>query len=216
MILYILPLLMLIAGSFSISNEFENGQWRLLCTYPLAARSYITGKMGGQFTAQAIVFTFSFGISIIVGLLSGVPLGGRWVIAIYAFSLAVLFFFLLLGVAMGAFVKTRWQALIVSVVVWFFLIMMWPILLIGVLNFVPYPMIQPLLQAALFLNPAELVRVIFVVALDGGAVFGQSYDGLVTFFRFGSAWPLLSLYVIGYALVCIFLSSWKMERRKMQ
>ena len=64
--LYIIPLFMLIMGAFSIANEMENGQWRLLSTYPLFTLSYVIGKIGGQFTAQLIVFTFSYGISMAI------------------------------------------------------------------------------------------------------------------------------------------------------
>ena len=49
----------------------ENGQWRLLSTYPLFTLSYIIGKIGGQFTAQWIVFNYSYGISMAISLLAG-------------------------------------------------------------------------------------------------------------------------------------------------
>ena len=58
--------------------------------------------------------------------------------------------------------------------------MIWPTALIGILGWVPYPWIAPLMKFALFANPAEFIRVSFVISLDGGAVFGQAYDSLVT------------------------------------
>ena len=76
--LYIIPLFMLIIGSFSIANEMENGQWRLLTSYPLSTMFYIIGKIGGQFTAQAIVFTFSYGVSLGVGLIMGSGFSSDW------------------------------------------------------------------------------------------------------------------------------------------
>ena len=56
--------------------------------------------------------------------------------------------------------------------------MIWPTALIGVLGLVPYTWIAPLMQALLYLNPAEYIRVSFVVNLEAGAVFGQAYDSL--------------------------------------
>ena len=56
--------------------------------------------------------------------------------------------------------------------------MIWPTALIGILGLVPYPWIAPLMKFALFVNPAEFIRVAFVLSLDGGAVFGQAYDSL--------------------------------------
>ena len=92
--LYIIPLFMLIIGSFSIANEMENGQWRLLTTYPLFTLFYIVGKIGGQFTAQAIVFTFSYGISLGIGLIMGNGFSSDWLLSIYFFCISLIFFFL--------------------------------------------------------------------------------------------------------------------------
>ncbi|MFD3448370.1 ABC transporter permease [Microbacteriaceae bacterium 4G12] len=216
LLLYILPLFMLIIGSFSITNEIENGQWRLLCTYPLPTMSYLAGKLGGQYVAQIAMFTFSFGVSLIIGLISGVAFELKWVVSLYVFSILLLFAFLILGVTVGVFSRTRWQALAVSVAVWFLFIMMWPVALISVLNFVPYNIIGTVLKISLFCNPAELLRVLFVISLDGGAVFGQSYDSLVTFFQSKQAWLVLGLYLICYTAFLFFLATWRMERRKTQ
>ncbi|CAM3973449.1 ABC transporter permease [Mesobacillus zeae] len=212
--LYIIPLFMLIIGSFSIANEMESGQWRLLSTYPLSTISYIAGKIGGQFTAQAIVFTFSYGISLAIGLISGNGFSGEWLLSIYFFSISLIFFFLILGITVGCFVSTRWQALSISVIIWFFLIMIWPTALIGVLGNVPYTWIAPLMKIAIFSNPAEFLRVSLVVSLDGGAVFGQSYDSLVTSLKAPSAIYVYILYGIGYLTITVLCSVLLLERRK--
>ena len=113
---------------------------------------YVIGKIGGQFTAQLIVFTFSYGISMPIGLLAGGGFSMEWLWAIYRFSITLMFFFLVIGVAIGSFVKTRWQALSISVILWFFLIMIWPTALIGVLGLVPYTWIAPLMQGTIILE----------------------------------------------------------------
>ena len=59
--------------------------------------------------------------------------------------------------------------------------MIWPTALIAVLGLVPYTWIAPLMKALLYLNPAEFIRVSFVVNLEAGAVFGQAYDSLISF-----------------------------------
>ncbi|MBO9129377.1 ABC transporter permease subunit [Bacillus sp. 165] len=216
LVIYIVPLFMLIIGSFSVANEMENGQWRLLSTYPISSFTYVTGKLAGQFTAQATIFTLSFGISLMIGLLSGSALSVKWVCALYLFAVALMFFFLTIGLVIGAFVTTRWQALTISVGIWFFLIMIWPSALIAILGLVPYPMIGLLLKMALLLNPAELLRIVFVVQLGGGAVFGQAYDSLVTFLQTGVSWGVLALYMVVYTGCSLMLSTWNLERRKMQ
>ncbi|WP_404328149.1 ABC transporter permease [Mesobacillus maritimus] len=212
--LYIIPLFMLIIGSFSIANEMENGQWRLLSTYPLSSLSYIVGKIGGQFTAQLIVFTFSYGISLAVGLLSSNGFSSDWLLSIYFFSITLLFFFLVIGIVVGCMVSSRWQALSISVSIWFFLIMIWPTALIALLGLVPYPWIAPLMEFALFANPAEFIRVSFVLSLDAGAVFGQAYDSLMKFLASPSGVLIKIIYFIGFMTLMLLVSMSMLEWRK--
>jgi Cu-processing system permease protein len=214
LLLYLLPLFMLITGSFSIATEIENGQWRLLNTYPVTAFSYLSGKLIGQLIAQSVVFTLSFGISLLLGLLFQVNVSLKWVLAIYLFSILLQAVFLVVGVAAGAFAKTRWQALSVSVSLWFIFIMIWPTLLISVLNLVPYQLLSPVLHVAMALNPAELLRVVFVVQMGGGAVFGQSYDVLVTFIKKDFALFIIIFYMIFISTLFIRIASWRLERRR--
>ncbi|KFN03033.1 ABC transporter permease [Bacillus clarus] len=212
LILYIVPLFMLITGSFSVASEMENGKWRLLCTYPLKTSSYVIGKTIGQFIAQTIIFTISFGSSVVIGLLSGSAFNIYWMLAIYIFSIFLIFFFVVLGVTIGAFSLTRWQALGMSIAVWFFLIMMWPTALISILNFVPYTMIVPVMKILLFCNPAELLRIIFVIQLGGGAIFGQSYDQLVIFLQSEAVVIVLLIYSAMYTAIFLLLAIWRIER----
>ncbi|KEK23333.1 ABC transporter permease [Bacillus gaemokensis] len=214
LILYIIPLFMLIAGSFSIANELENGKWRLLCTYPLATSSYVIGKITGQFMGQIIIFTLSFGSSVMIGLLSGSMLESGWILAIYLFSAILIFFFLVLGIAIGAFSSTRWQGLAISIAIWFLLIMMWPTAIISILNLVPYTMIAPLIKVFMFCNPAELLRIIFVIQLGGGAVFGQPYDQLLMFFQSGEALVVFFVYGAVYTVIFLLIAVWRLERRR--
>lgn len=212
--LYIIPLFMLINGSFTVANEMENGQWRLLSTYPLFTLSYVIGKIGGQFTAQLIVFTFSYGISMAIGLLAGGGFSMEWLWAIYRFSFTIMFYFIVIGVAIGSFVKTRWQALSISVILWFFLIMIWPTALIGVLGLVPYTWIAPLMKVLLYLNPAEYIRVNFVVNLDAGAVFGQAYDALISFMERPLSAMIDIIYFIVFLVSMLLFSMGMLEWRK--
>jgi Cu-processing system permease protein len=212
--LYIIPLFMLIIGSFSITNEMENGQWRLLTTYPLFSLAYIIGKIGGQFTAQVIVFTFSYGISLSIGLLLGNSFSSEWLLSIYFFSISLIFFFLVFGITVGCSASTRWQALSISVMIWFFLILIWPTALISILGLVPYPWIFPLMKFGLFANPAEFLRVSFVISLDGGAVFGQAYDSLMTFLGSSSGVLVNILYFIGFLTLMLLVSVCMLEWRK--
>lgn len=215
-ILYMIPLFMLISGSFTIANEMENGQWSLLSTYPISSITYFIGKWLGHFSAQGVIFMLSYGMSLIIGIWSGIQLDLKWVVVLFIFSISLMIMFLSIGLCIGSWTSSRWQALSASVCCWFILIMIWPTALIGGLSLVPYPLIAPLLKLSVFLNPAEFLRIVFVIQLDGGAIFGETYDSLVTSLSSGLSWLVIFFYIVVFNLVPISLSSWRLERRKMK
>ena len=92
--------------------------------------------------------------------------------------------------------------------------MIWPTALIGLLGLVPYTWIAPLMKFALFINPAEFIRVSFVLSLEAGAVFGQAYDSLMTFL--GSTFGIIIniLYFIGFLTIMLLFSMIMLEWRK--
>lgn len=215
-LLYLIPLFMMIIGSFSIANEMENGQWALLCTYPVSIHVYLFGKFTGLLTAQIVVFTLSYGISMLIGLAAGIHLSIQWLMGIFLFALLLIYVFLLLGLVLGAVAKTRWKALMLSVALWFFFIMIWPTALIAILGLFPYPMINPLMKVATLLNPAEFLRVFLVIQWDSGAIFGQSYDSIVHLFHSRAGWMILLMYMIVYQLVLAAFAILMLRRRRMQ
>jgi Cu-processing system permease protein len=214
-ILYLLPLLMMITGSFSITNEMESGQWNLLCTYPVKIPTYLLGKFFGIFTSQAVLFTFSFGISMSIGMLFGTVLSIKWLLSIYFFSILLVFIFLSIGIFIGTFVQTRWKALTSAVAFWFFMIMIWPTALIAVLGLVPYPMIDPLMKVAMVANPAEFFRVFLIIKWESGSIFGQAYDSIVLLFQSGVSWFILFGYLLLYSCLLFLLSFLLLKRRQM-
>lgn len=214
LLLYLLPLFMLIIGSFAVAAERENGQWKLLTTYPISSLSFLVGKLFGQLLAQSIILTLSFGISFTLALIFQISVGLKWIMSIYLFALLLLAIFLVIGVGLGSLSKGRWQALAGAVAIWFVLIMIWPTALISLLNLVPYPMISPILHGLLWINPAELLRVVFVVQMDGGSVFGKTYDMLVTFLKKDVAVLILFIYLLVFSGILLYLSAWRLERGK--
>lgn len=215
-ILYLLPLFMLIVGSFAITSELENGGWQLLCTYPLSVSAYLIGKLSGIFTAQFIIFSLSFGISMALGILVGIDFSFKFLIGIYLFSVILLFIFLLIGIFIGTIVNTRWKALVVSIAVWFFLIMIWPTALIALLSIMPYRILTGLMKIALVVNPAEFLRIFFISKWGSGAIFGQEYYSIVKLFESGTSWFLLIEYLLAFFVVFIFLSFLLLKRRQLR
>lgn len=215
-ILYLLPLFMMIIGSFSITTEMENGQWQLLSTYPVSIPAYLFGKFAGLFTAQAVVFTFSFGLSMLIGLLVGIQISLKWLFGIYLFSILLIYIFLIFGIFFGTFVHTRWKALIATVAFWFLIIMIWPTALIAILGLLPYPMIETMMKVAMIVNPAEFLRIFLIIQWNGGSILGESYDSIVQLYQSHIGWLILIGYLAGYFLLLFALSILNLREKRMK
>ncbi|MCP1184202.1 ABC transporter permease [Paenibacillus sp. 1781tsa1] len=175
LILYLLPLMTLFLGSFSLTSEKEDGSWQLLATYPIGTMSFIVGKYVGLSIVLITIVAFGYGL---MGVISGV-IGNSLDVMTYllflAFSRGLVLLFLTLALFIGSLSRNRWQALTISVTVWFFAVIGWPTLLLSVLGLMPYLWVKPLLVMLTFINPAELVRLVVVIKLGGGSILGPEY-----------------------------------------
>lgn len=91
--LYLLPLMALMLGSFSLTSEKEEGNWELLSTYPLGTWVFLTGKYIGLSAVLLTIVAFGFGLSGAAGWL----LGGGFDVSTYrqllVFSVSLSLFF---------------------------------------------------------------------------------------------------------------------------
>lgn len=175
LILYLLPLMTLLIGSFSLTAEKEEGSWQLLSTYPLRTFDFILGKYFGLTAVLLTIVAFGYGITGAAGYIAGQGFDLTTFGLFFSFSVGLVLLFLAIAMGIGTLAKNRWQALTWGVGIWFFLIIGWPTLLIAVLGVLPYLWIKPALVLLTFLNPAELVRLFVVVKLGGGSVLGPEY-----------------------------------------
>jgi Cu-processing system permease protein len=181
--LYLLPLMALFLGSFSLTGEKEDGNWELLSTYPLGTWAFLTGKYIGLAAVLLAIVAFGFGLAGAVGWL----LGGGFDFSTYGrllvFSVCLSLFYLGAAMLIGSIARNRWQALTIAAGVWFLTIIAWPALLIAALGMMPYTWVKPALTVLTFFNPAELTRLFTVVKLGGGSTLGSDYYNWVTWIR---------------------------------
>lgn len=208
MTLYLLPLITLLLGGFSAAVEKEDGQWGLLSTYPISVFVFILGKWVGLAVILLTMLFFSFGLAGLISLIFGQPLSIQTLMFFWLFSALLALVYLSISLLIGAIAKNRWQALIGGITVWFLTIIIWPLLMISTLSQLPsYKLVQPTLQALTLLNPAEFVRIFFIMRIDAGSAFGANYDqwatwatgpyGLLSFFGIFIGWILLSIFLGG-------------------
>lgn len=199
-LLYSLPLIVMLLGSFSITEEREAGRFALLLTYPFKMTSFIMGKYLGQLVTHIIVIAFSFGVFTAMSFFFNGTTSVTGILLIFLFAVMVTAAFLAIGIVIGVLSSTRWLAMMVAIALWFIFIMIWPMLLIGALSFLKFNLVKPILLAFTVLNPAELLRVFFVIQFDGGSIFGQQYYQIIDFLK----GPQSLIYLLGYILFYVF------------
>ncbi|MFH5185403.1 ABC transporter permease [Paenibacillus sp. TAB 01] len=211
-ILYLLPLMTLLIGSFSLTAEKEEGSWQLLSTYPLRTISFLIGKYAGLAFVLLTIVAFGYGATGILGAIIGNGLDFKTFGLFIMFSGGLIILFLAIALCIGTWARNRWQALTFGVGIWFFAIIGWPTLLIALLNLMPYIWIKPLLAVLTVLNPAELVRCYVVVKLGGGAALGPEYYEWIRWIQGpAGSWGFAAfcLLWVGVAMGCAF---WVWER----
>ncbi|MCM3781436.1 ABC transporter permease [Neobacillus mesonae] len=175
LVLYLLPLMTLFIGSFSLTGEKEDGSWSLLSTYPISTLSFIIGKYIGIATVLLTILAFGYGLMGLISGLSSNTIVLKTFLLFSVFSAGLVLLFLTISLFVGSLSKNRWQALTISVSIWFFTIIGWQTLLVAFLGILPYLWVKPILLTLTVLNPAELIRLFVVVQLGGGAVLGPEY-----------------------------------------
>ncbi|WEK55912.1 MAG: ABC transporter permease subunit [Candidatus Cohnella colombiensis] len=216
LILYLLPLMTLFLGSFSLTAEKEEGSWQLLSTYPLGTLSFIAGKYAGLSVVLIVIVAVGYGLMGVISLLMGASFAFQTYVLFLAFSIGLVLLFLAIAMLVGSLSRNRWQAMTVSVAIWFFLIIGWATILISLLGKLPYPLIKPSLVALTFINPAELVRLFVVIKLGGGSVLGPEYYEWVQWIRqpSGTFWFVAVCVAWVSILIAIVYGIWERGRSR--
>lgn len=210
--LYLLPLITLMLGAFTLTGEKEDGSAALLYTYRISITSWIGGKYIGLFIVLSIIITIGYGIA---GILSSISSAGFTASAyglLFLFALLLIITFLAIALFIGAVAATRWQALTYVIGVWFFFIVGWSPIMIAVLGQLPYLWIKPMLTALTLLNPAEWIRIFIITALGGGTIVGPEYYEWVTWMKQPSGKLTFLLLTALYSLGFLALAGWLWQR----
>lgn len=212
MTLYLLPLTTLLLGGFSVTTDKETGEWSLLSTYPISSVSFLWGKWLGLTIILMTMIVFSFGLSgLIIGLF-GYSIHLQTFFFLLQFSIMLASIYLSIAILLGAIAKNRWQALAGGIAIWFLTVVIWPVLMISFLSFLPsYNLIKPVLQILTVINPAELIRVFSMIRLQAGTAFGAEYDQLISWVTSESGLIFFILIFLSWIVISITISAliWK-------
>lgn len=216
LILYLLPLMTLLLGSFSLTIEKEEGSWQLLSTYPLRTFLFVLGKYLGMFVVLFTIIAFGYGLTGVISFLLGKAFAFSSFVLLFLFSGGLIALFLALAIGIGTITKNRWQALTVGVSLWFFTVIGWSTILIALLGTLPYAYIKPMIVLLTLLNPAEFVRLFIITKLGGGSILGPEYftfvqsmrglEGTIFFVVFSLLWIA--------SLLCLAVLFWERGRTR--
>lgn len=198
---FLLPLMALVIGAFSLTMEKEDGTRNLLFTYPISSIEWIAGKVIGLLIVLLTTLTFAFSIGGIIGFVTGFHLEARSILMLFGYSGMLVTLFLAISIVIGTVSKTRWQALTISISVWIVFVLAWPILLMTILHSLPYQTLVQTIEIATLLNPLEFTRIFFMVKLGGGEVLGPEYLKWVVWIKQSYS----VIFYIGLSLIWIFI-----------
>jgi Cu-processing system permease protein len=207
--IYLLPLIALLLGFDALLGERERGTLDLLLSYPIDRVELLLGKYVGLAAALTCATLAGFGLAGIV-IVVRVPASDWYQYAGFVVSAVLLgWVFLSLAVCVSAFCASRTSASGVAIALWFFFVLVYDLLLLGVLVLTGGAALGPLFPLLLLLNPADVFRIL--------NIFGpgdlHTMFGLVSVFPFALAEPLfLGPVMLAWIAAPLGLAAWRFNR----
>lgn len=207
--IYLLPLIALMLGFDAIVGERERGTLNLLLSYPISRTQLLLGKYFGLAAALSCATLAGFGLAGIA-IVMRAPVGDWYQYAGFVLSAVMLgWVFLSLAVALSVFCASRTSASGMAIALWFFFVLVYDLLLLGVLVLTGGSVLGPVFPLLLMLNPADVFRIL--------NIFGpgdlHTMFGLVSVFPPALAQPLyLGFVMLAWIVAPLGLAAWRFQK----
>ena len=179
MVLYIVPLVALVMGTFSFTSETSASE--LLFSQPVTRGEVLLGKFFGLFASIFTATLIGFGLAgIIIAARAGTDGAWRYP-AFVLFSLLLALIFLSLSAFISAICRRKTKAFGVALFAWFFFVLFYDLLVIGGTFLFKERTANSLIFGSLFGNPVEMIRVASLMTLNGKDIFGAGGAALLRF-----------------------------------
>lgn len=210
--LMLAPLIALSLGAGSVAGERDRGNLTYLLSQPMNRWELLLGKYAGLVTAISVATIAGFGLA---GL----------AIASFAHSMDVTTYILLmvlvialvavmtgLGVVASVVSANRVQALGIAMLVWFFTVLFFDLVLIGMVSSTSLGGAG--LLAAVMLNPVEIVRILAIIHLEPDLqVLGPFGSYVLETLGTTGATVILSLALAAWVVVPVAAGVWLFHAR---
>lgn len=166
LVIYLIPLIALLLGFDAVVGERERGSLDLLLALPITRGELLLGKYLGLAAALTLSTVAGFGL-VAVLLYKQMSWSGVYHYAGFMLSSVLLgLAFLSLAVLVSVLARDRTRASGLAIAMWFFFVLVFDLLLLGVLVASGGGFGGDALAWLLLLNPADVFRILNVFSLD--------------------------------------------------
>ncbi|WP_100638317.1 ABC transporter permease [Marinobacter salexigens] len=171
--IFLIPLIALLLAYDAIVGEEEGGTLLLLMTYPLSRGQLLFGKFFGHGLTLALATLIGFGVAgIAIALLVEDVAVGALAIAMLRFIISTTLLgwsFIALAYVVSVRVSEKPIAAGLALAIWFFFVLIFDLMLLGVLVASQGEFNAELLPWLLLLNPTDIYRLLNIVTFSDSA-----------------------------------------------
>lgn len=189
--LYLMPLIVLLLGSIHNANEKESGWMSLVLTYPISPLVLLFARVSSLNLVLTAVLSLGYGLASLAASLFAATLPINDFLILYGLSVGLIILLSPLAICIGILSKTRFQAISMALASWTLLVLLYDFLIIFLIRSIPPHLFEWGLTLVVALNPIQLVRVLVIMIMDGGVVFGPSLYQFTAFVQSASGYILI-------------------------
>lgn len=211
--IFIIPLIALMLAYDTLVGEDEQGTLLLLLTYPVTRSQILLGKFIGHTAIMGTATIIGFGIAAVLVAVESGEWGqsNLW----YAFGFFILSsillgcVFLAIAQLISAWAREKSTAAGVALIVWFWFVLIFDLLLLGLLVMVEGRE-GDWLSFLLILNPTDVFRLANLAGFEAARAYtGLNYLAVGPLFQPGS----LILVLLAWIIVPLLLAQWRFNKR---
>jgi len=179
LVLYLIPIVSLSMATLSLTGE--KGASELLFSQPVRRIEILLGKLLGLFLSIWTATLFGFGLAgIIIAIQAGTSGLTRY-LGFVALAQLLALVFLSLGALVATLAETRAKASGMSLFLWFFFVLFYDLLVMGISFVLREKMANQFIFVSLFGNPVDMVRVSGLMLMGDVSIFGAAGAALMKF-----------------------------------
>jgi len=179
LVLYLIPIVSLSMATLSLTGE--KGASELLFSQPVRRIEILLGKLLGLFLSIWTATLFGFGLAgIIIAIKAGTSGLTRY-LGFVALAQLLALVFLSLGALVATLAETRAKASGMSLFLWFFFVLFYDLLVMGISFVLREKMVNQFIFVSLFGNPVDMVRVSGLMLMGDVSIFGAAGAALMKF-----------------------------------